>query len=325
MRYDAILVCVLVIIGGCALPGGPCTGAPTGAGAVATDASALYVGTQDPFQTGPLTVKTFALAACERGAPVELLVHTPTEGGVYPAILFIHGFVLNNTSYNGMLRQVASHGFVVVAPQDYMPGPLGAFLAPSFEQEATTAVAVLDWMDAKLASVAGVPVDTSRVGIAGHSRGGKIAWLVTRDQPARISALAGVDPVDGRGDADAAQRVAATPLSYSAPSLVIGCAKSGSCAPTGDNHVQFYAASPSPAWHVVALDYGHGDMLNDDARDIGLVTAVCFSNPDREPMRRLCAGLLTAHFRAALQGDASATAYLANAAAMPAGVEVESK
>ncbi len=288
-------------------------------------AQPTYVANGDPFMAGPLSTTTIHLASCEHGAPVELLIHVPEAAGTYPVVLFIHGFVLHNESFTGILRLLASHGFVVVAPQMYAPGPLGAFMAPSNAEEVATAARVLDWCDANLAEVAGVDADTTKLGLAGHSRGGRAVFSLMTQTPARFKAIAGVDPVAGRSANDAAGIPLDRPLEYAASTLVLGAARSGACAPAGANHEQFYAAAPAPAWHVVALDYGHADMLDDDAPDIGLITSVCETNPDREPMRRLTAGLMTALFRGALQGDVKAFTFLEHADAMPVRTAIESK
>lgn len=323
MRCTAALsICLAFLFAGC-VERRPC---PDPVPEVAAESSAhVYVSPADPFMPGPLSVRTIELAACERGAPVELLIHVPESAGTYAVVLFIHGFVLNNDSFGGILRHLASHGFVVVAPQMYAPGPLGAFMAPSNAEEVATAVRVLDWCDVHLDDVAGVDADTTKLGLAGHSRGGRAVFSLIARQPTRFAAIAGIDPVAGRGGGDPQAIPLDRPLDYSAPTLVLGAARAGRCAPAGANHVRFFAAAPSPAWHVVALEYGHGDMLDDTATDLGLVTAVCETNTDREAMRRLTAGLMVALFRGALQGDAAAYAFLEDATRMPARVEVEAK
>lgn len=324
-----VVVSALLIFSGC-VQDGPCPGSALAAGPLTRPAPAegnVFVSSSDPFSPGPLRVRTIPLGKCEQDVPAAVLIHTPEQAGLYPVVIFQHGFQSRNDHYDQILTHLASHGFVVVAPQMYEPG-LGAFTGnPTATQEAETALLLVRWLDENLARLVGVSVDTARLGIAGHSRGGKVAWLAMRAAPARFAAIAGVDPVDGTGGPPGRTgpqaRVTAEPLAYDAASLVIGCGRSGRCAPAGDNHVQFYAASPAPAWHVVATEYGHADMLDEDVAQ--LAALVCASNPDREPMRRLTAGLLVAFFRASLQGDASAYATLSDTLAAPATIEVESK
>lgn len=50
--------------------------------------------------------------------PFPLLVATPLEGtGIFPVILFVHGYLLHNTFYSELFQHIASHGYIVVSPQ----------------------------------------------------------------------------------------------------------------------------------------------------------------------------------------------------------------
>lgn len=52
------------------------------------------------------------------GAPPKpLLVATPCDAGVYPVVVFLHGYLAYNSFYSQLFEHVASHGFVVVGPQ----------------------------------------------------------------------------------------------------------------------------------------------------------------------------------------------------------------
>ena len=185
---------------------------------------------------------------------------------------------------------------------------------------------VLDWLPDHLSEVAGVTADTRRVGLAGHSRGGKVAWLILARDATRADAIGGLDPTDGSGSPFGFEpRVTGGSFGYEVPSLVIGTGRGGWCSPEGDNHEQFYAASASPAWHVIAVDHGHADMLDADSSASLLGDAVCASGPDREGMRQLTAGLLVAFFRGSLQDDPTAFETLDDIEAAPVNIEVESR
>ncbi|HOW73220.1 MAG TPA: hypothetical protein PKY77_21695 [Phycisphaerae bacterium] len=81
----------------------------------------------------------------------------------------------------------------------------------------------------------------------------------------------------------------------------------------------------SPAWHVVALEMGHLDVLDASRPGCGLICSVCVEGPDPAASRKLVAGLLTAFFRAGLQGDVTAYEYLSDTLAAPAPITVESR
>jgi chlorophyllase len=130
--------------------------------------------------------------------------------------------------------------------------------------------------------------------------------------------------VDGTGGPLGHQaRVVQGSFAFSLPTLVIGTGLGGNCAPAGDNHEQFYAASAPPAWHIVVPNAGHADML-DEATALA-ASSLCPGGPDRAGMRRLTAGLLVAFFRGSLQGDAAAFAYLTDRAGAPLPIESEVK
>lgn len=181
-------------------------------------------------------------------------IHVPELVGAFPVVVFQHGFMTRNSAYDEILQHLASHGFVAVAPQMYEPGVGPLMGNPTAATEAELAKDVLSWIPQRLHEVIGFDVRADRIGIAGHSRGGKVAWLMAAASPERVLAIAGVDPVDGAGHPLGNQaRAVQGPFSFSTPALIIGTELGGSCAPAGDNHVQFYAASQSPAWHVMAL------------------------------------------------------------------------
>jgi chlorophyllase len=233
-------------------------------------------------------------------------------------------------NYSGILQQLASQGFVVVAPQMYEAG--GApFGKPSSEEEATLALSVYDWVKNSLVSELSVTVDIDAMGLVGHSRGGKVAWAALMQETGSAVAIAGIDPVDGsEGITSFDSKLLTGPLPFSMPSLVIGAGLGGqqgvggfapACAPEGQNHVQFFSAVQGPAWHVTIPGCGHLDMLNDEG--CGLQCLACPSGNNKAVMRKAIGGLLTAFFRATLAGNDADFAFLedANTAITPMSFE----
>ena len=58
---------------------------------------------------------------------------------------------------------------------------------------------------------------TERLWLAGHSRGGQVAWRVAQLDPDRIAGLFLVDPVDGAGRDGGGPRAAAEPVRLRLP------------------------------------------------------------------------------------------------------------
>jgi chlorophyllase len=238
------------------------------------------------------------------------------------------------TYYGQMLSHVASHGFLVVAPTMYDTGGLPLGKPTSFES-AQTAVEVLDWISVSLAKVVpGVVPEPSRLAMVGHSRGAKVAWIVLDGDPDRASAVVLVEPVDGTGGPlGTEEEVLGASSPPAVPALVVGTGLgpvstgpfSTPCAPEGQNHEQFWQACHAPAWHAVAPDYGHLDMLDDVTPECGATCTLCPAGPDRAGMRALTGGMTIALLRDVLQGGEDAATTLGDPATAPVDAIVEVK
>lgn len=49
--------------------------------------------------------------------PKPLLIATPSDEGEFPLLVFLHGYLLYNSFYSQLILHIASHGFIVIAPQ----------------------------------------------------------------------------------------------------------------------------------------------------------------------------------------------------------------
>lgn len=98
------------------------------------------------------------------GAPVA-------EGGPYPLVVLSHGFGLNPEWYHDLAEHLATHGFVVLAPEhteaDWFTEVLGATIDRPVEVSE-----VIDY--AELPAQRGW-IDSDRVAVLGHSYGGYTA------------------------------------------------------------------------------------------------------------------------------------------------------
>ena len=71
------------------------------------------------------------------------------------------------------------------------------------------------------------------------------------------------------------------------------------CAPVDVNFTEFYHECRAPCYHLVTKDYGHLDMLDDDAPK--LVTCLCKEgNSCKDVMRRTITGIMVAYFKAVM-------------------------
>lgn len=73
------------------------------------------------FDYGKLYADTITVKqGDESSPPKDILVVCPKVAGIYTVVLFIQGYLLSNTYYTQLLQHVASHGFILVAPQVYI-------------------------------------------------------------------------------------------------------------------------------------------------------------------------------------------------------------
>ncbi|KAG7592302.1 Chlorophyllase [Arabidopsis thaliana x Arabidopsis arenosa] len=72
------------------------------------------------FEIGSLPTTEIPVDPLENDStapPKPVIITSPTVAGTYPVVLFFHGFYLRNYFYSDVLNHVASHGYILVAPQ----------------------------------------------------------------------------------------------------------------------------------------------------------------------------------------------------------------
>lgn len=294
---------------------------------VGADAPSSMAG--DPSTLGPYTVteSTAMVMADRRTTPVTAYVPMLPSGTTAPLVLFLPGFQLDTSQYAGTLRHLASHGFVVVGAN-----PAGSLFSVNHVNMAADGRAVIGWATSMAPFASSV--DATRIGVAGHSLGGKLSTLITMDDD-RIDALYAIDPVDGDpsplggGSPDRPDLVPSRGREITVPAGFLGETTNGmagggfgsmACAPSEQNFTQFYAAAAAAPWaaqwDVTGAD--HMDFLDDP--DCGFTCSVCPDGPaDDGAVLRTNRTLLTAFFRRHLAGDAAMDAYLTGAT-VPMGV-----
>jgi chlorophyllase len=238
--------------------------------------------------------------------------------------MFQHGFTASIKGYETILTHLASHGFVVVAPQMYPPGD--ASLAPSKEEEAALGVEIISWLEENVRTLVPVNADMKLLGLAGHSRGGQAAYRMALTVPGKIRALAGVDPVDSLAIFGQTPIITG-PLTFDIPTYILGTGLGPiivggfiACAPEEAGPRHFYEANPSPSWLITATDLGHADMIDEED-----FVPACPGGEDRDGMRALTGGTLAAFFSGTLRENEDALAVLSDSAAAPVPVTMEMK
>ena len=93
------------------------TAADTADAATSTQTNVFAIGR---YKTVLQTVETRSCTTKSTLAvppPKPLLIARPSEAGEYPILVLLHGYLLYNSFYSQLIQHIASHGFIVIAPQ----------------------------------------------------------------------------------------------------------------------------------------------------------------------------------------------------------------
>lgn len=183
--------------------------------------------------------------------------------GALPLVVVMPGFGANHTGYLPYSTVFASHGFLVLG-LDTDDG--GFVLSSDHEQEALRVMSALDWMLAESPFVASI--DSAKIALAGHSKGGKVAFWAAALDP-RVDLVVGWDPSNAGGapcfiDPERCNSQPAAPNCNTpdgegvgvlhemhAESLILGVAPDPLTNPDpAHNALNFYRGAPSPTTYV---------------------------------------------------------------------------
>lgn len=224
-----------------------------GDGQLGTDGS-ITVG--DPALDGPQTVTTATATIPGTGAGRSLTstVFTPSGAGPHALVVVSPGFQMDRAQYTSYANHLATWGFVVILTKYNDTG-----FSVDHTKTAQDVPAVITWALAQ----PNLAVDATKIGVAGHSLGGKISIYAATLDP-RIKAVVAWDPVDSNSPSVAPEKMG----TVAAAIAVIGETTDGAgggmpCAPTADNFQTFYAASRSPALQVTVNGADHMDWVDD--------------------------------------------------------------
>lgn len=221
-----------------------------------------------------------------QGKSLEVALYKPVRPRIQmPAVVFLPGRMATDDQYESYARALASRGFVVAVRSWYS-------LFRSDLELAHDAKVIADW----LVQIQGV--DAQKIGIAGHSMGGKDAVLAAAKYGGFASVVA-IDP-DDNGNVSVVNGLLA---SLQAPLLLIGAEvgwrASRVCAPLATNYQRFFEQAPAGTIELTLLDADHVQMLDEPDR-FGYGICRCGTADSRQVLitaRRATVGFFLQHLQ----------------------------
>jgi hypothetical protein len=211
----------------------------------------------DPSAPGSFTVASVSGSSTRAGRTTPWVAHYPVQAGSAPLLLFAPGFQIPSSAYRDWHEHLASWGFIAVRAD-----PLAGGFSPDHVAMALDLRQVLS--DMRVPGALPVGVDGSRLALAGHSLGGKLA-LMAAGGDARVGALILLDPVNGAGPfgySSTQPNIVPQPVgSIGIPVAMLGelldsnAGNGQACAPAAQNYqILFNALSAAPLAYEWTLE-----------------------------------------------------------------------
>lgn len=273
----------------------------------------------DPGVPGPLKVVSFDLKIPVGVArSVDVTVFGPTTdgkeitmmGAPFPLVVISPGFTLDRKLFSNYATRLASYGIAAVLQKSS-----SEFNHATYRDETRD---LISWLYSPTNST-GDHVkdrfDKNKLGLAGHSLGGKISLLVAA-QDTRVKAVLGIDPVDANNPA-AIPELSKIKLPTGVPLVLLGetISKSGGlmpCTPAAGNFEAIYAKANAPAVSITLKDAAHNDFV-DNFMSCGSCGFCPGGTAPKDRTNRLAVKYTAAYFLWTLAGDTRAAAYLTGA------------
>jgi dienelactone hydrolase len=223
----------------------------TAAPEAASDATA---GSEGPYGSdGPNASTMGTVSITSPNGTFSSTVYIPSGSGVAPVVILSSGFFQPGAAYTPYATRLASWGIITFLRDD----PQLAESTASIVQDVTYTIGTfLSSANTDTSSPLFGRIDTTRVGLAGHSRGGQIALLAGEAASGMIKGVFGLDPVDTSTPPEAQTTLAmiGVPIAFIGETTD---SAASSCAPAADNYQVLYQAAASPAVAITAVNADH--------------------------------------------------------------------
>lgn len=234
---------------------------------------------------------------------VHATIYAPSSPGPHPLVAFNAGSTQTAAGYAPYGKRLASYGIATIIEDD--PG----IFTNTADVVPPAAYVVTTWAPAHL------EIDPTKIGLAGHSRGGAVSLLLAEHELAGSArAWFGIDPVDnqfGQAPREYARTDAAT---LAMPTAFLGAGVVSNCAPAGDGYALLYPLVPAPSVEIVGVAAGHV-QFEDPTGCTGCTLCTPAGTADSATVLAYSVRYVTAFFAREFLGDSHVGAGFAGARA----------
>jgi hypothetical protein len=237
----------------------------------------------------------------DRGHHFTVHAFIPNSSGAHPVVLLASGLEQPAVAYTTHGTRLASHGIITLTRDDS-----GLTVdTPIIIADLTYTMSVwLPQQNADSTSALFGLVDMTRLGLAGHSRGGKATLLAAEHElHGQVLSWFGIDAVDNiaLGGGEFARTDVA---SVGVPVVFLGSDGVSSCTPANTTADMLYPLAASPAVKIIGIHAGHTEF-----EDQAGCSVCSFCSPagtaDPNVVLRYSVRYLAAFFGRTLLGDQS--------------------
>ncbi|KAL5006262.1 hypothetical protein ScPMuIL_015068 [Solemya velum] len=291
--------------------------------------SAVYVDTGNPYHTGPLETRWFWVTETFDDSPLHSIVYYPAKAGDYAVYFFVPGLygVIPGEVYSDYLRNVSSHGFIVIG-SDYIKPNKGATGSDRSRRELGSIVdsfyKQLIWLQAKLQGLIhnlypGVTANWDYLAIGGHSAGGDTVLKIAEKNTSLAKVALFLEPMSF---------ALSGPVGFRLPSLMYGTQLSEKhkkffppCVVPGLSYRHFYNNWMTPKVMVEVENYGHCDILDmvawDACHDLGICATRNNTGDYLTIYHRFIQGISSAFMVSQMLGHNASIAWVINTTLVP--------
>jgi len=203
---------------------------------------------------GTQEVTSTRMNITHQGETITITLYQPIRAELHSAaIVFLPGRMATDDQYESYARALASRGFIVAVHAWYSLFTTDLELAHEAQVMANWLLTTFD-------------VDANKIGIAGHSMGGKDAVLAAATHAGLFNSVVAIDP-DDNGEVSVVREYVAA---LSVPLLLIGAEvawqAASICAPKKNNYLRFFEQAPAGTIELTLNAADHVQMLDDPDR-----------------------------------------------------------